>query len=111
MDLAEITERKALRFRRSIWAEPFDHVEIKYIENDYGPWFKFYSPMNIACGNIDPTMILWNEFPIEMTDLEEYTGPSPESDEYQTRTAETLARFRSYGLATGINQRATDGAT
>lgn len=93
ISIREAAERGIERLRMPNWADPMDHVMIDIIDGKPGPWLHLFCPINKECNGRDPVDILWPIAPmgmdVEAEGFEPYTGPLPNSDEYQEACSRT----------------------
>jgi hypothetical protein len=69
------------RLRKPIWANPMDHILCGF------PRIKLYCPANRSCNGRDPVDVLFQELDLDAQVYEPYSGPLPDSDEYQAEAA------------------------
>lgn len=69
------------RLRKPIWTNPMDHILCEF------PWIKLYCPANRWINGRDPVDVLFLELGLDVPEYEPYSGPLPDSDEYQAEAA------------------------
>lgn len=86
ISINEAAARGIKRLRRPAWVISMDHIEIDIVNGKPKPWIALYTPFNQGCNGYDPIPILYASY-YDAREWEQYNGPLPNSDEYQTEQA------------------------
>lgn len=91
ISIADAAQAGIQRVRLPYWSCKMDHIKIDIIDNKPGPWLHLWCPYNKECNDRDPVDMLWMIGPTPMdihkAEFEIYTGPLPDSEEYQKAVA------------------------
>ena len=90
MSIVQAAAKGIERVRQEVWADPFDHIKLDLDGSGRaGPWLHLYSPFNKECNGRDPvdfiSVIGVMRVHLHAECFVPYTGPLPESEEYQRR--------------------------
>lgn len=81
------------RVRKSVWADPMDHLQIDVVNGKLSPWVKLYCPINVGVNGADPMTMSSTEDDRRSKIYEPYTGPLPDSPEYKKSAAAATSMF------------------